>query len=595
MEEQEQVQEQQVQAQVTENLELEVTAQEEYDYTGYSKDQLFDSFKQLSKEADILKREKEVGEITSLYVAFYKEEEKEALNAFTADGTHKSDFEYNQPDNDRVFFELYNALKARFKEARIQKKEQLTANLQKKRSLLEELRLLVDGEVKGENFNKVRTIQTSWKAADPIQSSDRRELFANYNGLMTRFYNNHNILNELRDLDRKKNQEEKEELCIQAEALLEEKIIKTALRKFNDLFEQYKSIGRAPEETNEALWERIKVVSNLLREKRNVSIEEFKVKLEKNYNAKQIVLTHFRSYAEKSSENISEWKQWTDEVKGIQELWRQAGQVMEEKAKAISQEFWSINKAFFEAKGKFFDSLDAQREANLVKKQALLDEVNILKADESISLDDKINKVKNIQARWKDIGQAPRKVNDTIFADFRAICNSFFDERQAQKTAQDESYKGNLVIKQQLINEISELSSVEDFQAKVTSFHEAGFVPMANKRDIEKAFKSSCNEFLAKVKEDLPEKEFFELKYKTEFVLLGDDAGREISKVMAKLRDNISKIDNEVSTLSNNLAFFANSKQLETIKKDVDAQIEVMTKDKEEIKGQIKYLRSLEA
>lgn len=593
MEEQEQIQEEQVQ--VTENLELEETTQEEYDYSGHSKEQLFDVFKQLSKEPDVLKREKEVNEIAALYIAFYKEEEKQALAAFTADGSHKSDFEYNQPDNDRQFFEIYNTLKTRFKEARIQKKEQLTANLQKKRSLLEQLRTLVDGEVKGDNFAKAREIQTAWKAAEPIQSADRRELYANYNGLMTRFYNNHNILNELRDLDRQKNQEEKEELCAKAEALLDESVIKTASRKFNDIFEQYKVIGRAPEEVNEQLWERIKTVSNTLREKRNVSIEEFKVKLEKNYKAKQIVLEHFKPYAEKTSESISEWKNWTDEVKGIQELWKQAGQVAEEKAKEISQEFWSVNKAFFDAKGKFFESLDAQREANLVKKQALIEEVTALKADESQSLNDKINKVKNIQARWKDIGQAPRKVNDTIFADFRAICNSFFDERNAQKAEQEEAYKGNLEKKQQLITEIAEVSSVEDFQAKVAAYHEAGFVPMANKREIEKGFKTSCDTFLEKVKGDLSEKDFFELKYKTEFVSLGDNAGKEISRVIGKLRDKISKIDNEAATLNNNLAFFANSKQLDTIKKDVDAQIEAMTKEKEEIKGQIKYLRSLEA
>ena len=58
-----------------------------------------------------------------------------------------------------------------------------------------------------------------------------------------------------------------------------------------------------------------------------------------------------------------------------------------------------------------------------MKKQALIDEVNELKANESVSLNDKINKVKNVQARWKDLGQAPRKVNDSIFKEFRTLCN----------------------------------------------------------------------------------------------------------------------------------------------------------------------------
>ncbi len=577
-----------------ESLVLEVSNHEEFDYSGLSKDELLEALKKLAKEPDVLKREDEVNKITSLYLNFYKEEEKEALAVFLADGGEKTGFEYRQSDSDRAFFDSKEKLKKYFKDYRSQRAEQLKSNLQKKRILLEKLRELANGDVKGVNFQKAREIQQSWKEAEPIQSADKNELYANYHGLMTIFYNNHNRLNDLRDLDRQKNKEEKENLCKQAEALLDEPVVNKALRKFNDVFEQYKFIGRAPEEVNEQLWERIKSVSQQLRDKREIVVKEFKEKLEKNYKVKEIILQHTKTYAEKSSDNISEWRLWTDEIKGIQEMWREAGQVLEVKAKDISKEFWSYNKAFFEAKSAFFSVLDGERETNLEKKKTLIKEVESLKENAELSLNDKIDKVKSIQANWKNIGQAPRKVNDSIFAEFRTLCNSFFDERELLRKEQDEEFKVNLGKKQEVITKLAKAKSVEEFEELTQAYQGIGYVPRDNKREIESSFKEACDVFLEQSKAEMDDKIFSELKHKVALASFGDLGEKEISRTIIKLRDRVSKIDNEVDVLETNLGFFTHSKQLESVKKDVDDKKESLSKERKEIQHQIRFLKNLE-
>ena len=73
-----------------------------------------------------------------------------------------------------------------------------------------------------------------------------------------------NINKELRELDLKKNQQQKETLCERAEALIDSKNAKTAFVELQDLHQRWKDVGPVIDEFREALWERFKMATKAI-------------------------------------------------------------------------------------------------------------------------------------------------------------------------------------------------------------------------------------------------------------------------------------------------------------------------------------------
>src|SRR5205085_8879636 len=60
-------------------------------------------------------------------------------------------------------------------------------------------------------------------------------------------------------------------------------------------------------------------------------------------------------------------------------------------------------------------------------------------------------KLKALQARWKDSGHLPRKQGDELWKRFRAACDKFFERRKPMLDARDQEEADNLRKKQALI------------------------------------------------------------------------------------------------------------------------------------------------
>ena len=108
--------------------------------------------------------------------------------------------------------------------------------------------------------------------------------------------------------------------------------------------------------------------------------------------------------------------------------------------------------------------------------------------------------------RWKAAGPAPRDVDDKLWKEFRAIQDTFFDARTAAQSQQDEEYRGNQEVKEQLLDEaekdILPVKDIEEAKVKLRAFlekfNEVGRVPRdamkridARVRDLERQVHSA--------------------------------------------------------------------------------------------------------
>lgn len=567
-----------------EDEEVEVVA---VDFSTYSQKELVEQLSVIKRAASILSQKEDFFQIHEIYYARLKESEKEALERFLEEGGTKDSFEYRLSDADRKYKEYTEELFLRLKKEKNEDADLRKKNTAAKKGILDELRALVQGDVKGENFRTVRDIQDRWRSHEPVQSKERSELWSNYRALLDIFYNNHNLLDDLRDLDRKKNFDKKLALCEKAEKLVtDEPMIKEAFRKFNVLNQEFRSIGPVEESAKEEIVKRFYDVVGALKKRQEEWLEGRKVVMAENLEKRKLILEEVIPFTEFSSDRINDWRAKSDELNKVQDKWKAAYPVSDA-GEGLSKEFWKLNKVFFANKSEFFGKLDDERKGNWNKKKDLIEEVKALQADTEKSLDQKINEVKGIQANWKNIGAAPRKVNDKIFAEFRKLCNSFFEQRDADKAEKEKEYAANYDQKVEVLNELGKVSSedVAGVAAKLDEYEALGLVP----REKIKEHREAYDKVTGPILKNLPESEA-DLKWRIKLLGYGKEKGdREIGFELKKLQKNLKKMEVDYSNLELNMERFGaallGEKGAEELKK-LEQQIV-------SLKQEIKILRKL--
>ena len=399
------------------------------DYSNYSKKQMVQVLESMLKDDDFDQINKILKEIKPAFDDLYHSEKEEAYQKYLEEGGEKDGFEYKNDELDDRFNKAYGTLRHRRNEYFNSIESQREQNLEKKMEVLETLRKIVDAEETTASINELKKIQHAWKSIGPVAPQHLKSLWANYNALIDRYYDNRSIYFELKELDRKKNLDLKLELCEKAESLAEEENIKEAVKQLNELHEEFKYIGPVPQEDQENVWIRFKAASDQVYTRRKDYYDNLREQLKLNLVAKQALVDKVQSFAEFNTDRISEWNQKTKEILEIQKEWEVIGGLPKDKAKKINKAFWSSFKTFFNHKGNFFKQLEDLRKENLDKKRELLEKAESLK--ESEDFESTSEQLKELQKQWKDIGPVPEKYKDEVYKKFKEACDLFFNRRRA--------------------------------------------------------------------------------------------------------------------------------------------------------------------
>ena len=569
----------------------------EVDYHEMSNAQLAELLEGLLSSSDF----KKVNEVSkAVQPVFYERKDKlqkEALEKFVAEGGAEDDFEMHWDEEIQRIEASLKSLREKKSQHFHQIEKERTDNLKAKNTVLEKLRELVDGEETVTSIKAIKEIQNEWKKIGQIPAAQLKPLWASYNALMDRFYDQRTIYFELKELDRKKNLEAKAEICEKAEKLDGEKDIRVAIRELNDLHEEFKHIGPVPQEEQQALWDRFKNASDKIYAKRKQFNEVVKKELFANLDKKVELVKEVEAFLSFDSERINEWNTKTKELLELQKKWEAVGGMPKEKAKEVNKQFWSSFKGFFQNKNQFFKNLEAKREENLALKNALVE-----KALE-LSQNDDFNKtaqaLKKLQADWREIGPVPEKVKDSVYKKFKKACDTFFSKRREQAKIGEQEYVENLKQKEALCEEL-ETAAKEgkaDSDLIETYLHRwstIGFVPKENIRKIQNRFNSAIEAYAGSLN-GLDQDDVAQLKVKVKLYKLKTepDANRKINQKEGGIRKRIQAIENDISIWKNNLEFFANSLQADKLKKDFEVKIEKAQEEAEELKRQLEVLKEL--
>ena len=151
----------------------------------------------------------------------------------------------------------------------------------------------------------------------------------------------------------------------------------------------------------------------------------------------------------------SEWKTAGERLRTIGDDWKRLPH-LEKKA---DDELWSrvaaSRKAFAERRTAHFGALEEQREVSKSRKEKLVEQAEALK--DSTDWRPTADRFKQLMTEWKSAGRAPRGVDDELWARFKAAQDHFFGARSASFAEQDEQYKGNQAVKEEILTEAEAL------------------------------------------------------------------------------------------------------------------------------------------
>ncbi|MEP1086042.1 MAG: DUF349 domain-containing protein [Algoriphagus sp.] len=568
--------------------------EEDLDISSLSKIELVALLKSKVKQDNIYRIDKLVHEIKVAFDEFTHKEKEEALDKFKAEGGAEDDFDFRPSDEEKEFntyyFEYRHQLGALRKEAEKQKENNFSA----KTELLNKLRELVDGEETTFSMSTIKTLQEEWKSIGPVPPSQNRNLWASYNALMDRFYDNRSIYFELKELDRKKNLEHKLELVEKAIALKSVKDLKDAIKSLNDLHEEFKHIGPVPREEQEALWQQFKAASDAVYDRRRDFYEGQKEVFKVNQDQKEALIEQLKPFAEYKADRIKEWNTKTKEILEIQKKWEKIGPVPRESGKEINKQFWASFKQFFHNKNLFFKELDEVRAVNLAKAEELISKAEDLK--DNTDWQNTSNALVKLQQDWKKLGPTPEKNRDALYKRFKSACDTFFDNRRDSNKQSNAEFEENLVSKQAICKQLTDAAnsgevSEEALTKLVGEFNDIGFVPRKSMKEIQGQFKTAVDLYLEKLSPEGEGREDFLFRLNLNRLQSDPNAVKTLNKKEHGIRKQISELENNITLWKNNLEFFAASKTADKLKDQFDLKIQKAEEEIEKLKSKLSILK----
>ncbi len=548
---------------------VEEKVEEKINYDLLSKSDLVKVFDDILSNKPFDQIRSEVDQIHDSYQKKFDEEFALKRENFIADGGLEQDFKPAEDPVDKKMTELsekYKTLRADYSKQLEEVKEE---NLRKKQEILEELRLLMEGQEGFENtFRKFRQLQNKWFEAGIVPKQNVKDLWNSYNYFVDKFNDYVNINRELRAMDFKKNLDLKIKLCEKAEELASETNVTIAFKTLQKYHTQWREIGPVPREEKDKVWERFKAATSVINKAHQNFQSQLKDSLVDNLEHKNSLCLKAEEFAKLELHNHGDWVEKTNELLAIQKEWKSVGYAPKKDNNIIYARFRRACDRFFEKKATFYSETFEHQKENVEKKRELIEEAKGLVSSTDWKKTSEI--LMDLQKRWKEVGPVPRKESDKLWRQFRSACDQFFSSKSEFFSGKNDSYEDNLKAKQDLILEMTQfkpasdkkaiLHAMEDFQNR---YNEIGFVPVEFKDKIRDEFQAALNAIIERVSGTENQKSLIRFRIRIASILSVPKGENKLRFERDKLMNKLQQLKNDIGVWENNIGFFKQTQSSE--------------------------------
>ncbi len=497
-------------------------------------------------------------------------------------------------------FETFKKIVAEFKEKRKKeidaKKEEQEANLKAKKDLIQQLKDLIKNEEHiGKAIGKVKEIREKWNQIGDVARDKRQDIQKEFGHLMDDFNYNIKIYKEIADHDKAKNLQLKKEVIDELKQLLSEDKIKTIESKIRSLQNKWSDIGGTYQEEWDKIKEEYYNTVNTIYDKIRAFYENRKAEQIQNIEKKKALIEEAKKLNETEIKEHKQFQKITETFKKLQDEWKKIGFGPKEENEKVWQEFRYEFDQFFDKKKAFYADRNQVFDKVKAKKEELIKQVEAIK--DSTDWKNAINKIKNIQNKWKELGSAGPKYENKLWKKFREQIDYFFNAKDNYFKKLDEDNAGNLIAKKALIDEIKKYKVSKDIQKTISDlktfsekFKEIGNVPFAEKDKIYEAYKKALDDKYNQIDLDKSEKDKILFQAKIDGLLSSPQPENALNHEKNAIKQVIDKLTKEKIQLENNLGFFAHSDDNNPLLKSAKKNIAQISEQIDKLKTQIKQL-----
>ena len=164
----------------------------------------------------------------------------------------------------------------------------------------------------------------------------------------------------------------------------------------------------------------------------------------------------------------NDWRGGVNRFRALLEQWKALPRLDRATDDELWHRFSSARTTYTRRRKAQFAHLAEQRESSRVIKEQLVEEAEALA--NSTDWGPGTSRYRDLMARWKAAGPAPRDVDEILWKRFRAAQDTFFRAKQAALSAQDSEFRSNLAAKEALLAEGEQLQPVTDVAAAKAAY-----------------------------------------------------------------------------------------------------------------------------
>ena len=282
--------------------------------------------------------------------------------------------------------------------------------------------------------------------------------------------------------------------------------IKDTLKIFNELREEWRTIGPIPRDKYNHVWNNY-----------HFHVENFYDYLHLDREARDLDFKHNLEQKQKIIARVEELVNEVDITKAFRELqdlhriWKEEiGPVDREHREEIWNQFSALTKQMHDKREGLFANQREKETANLEKKKEIIAEIEKL-ATEEVTAHSQwqglIEKVEALRNAFFSAGKVPSEINEATWAEFKTAVRNFNSHKNSFYKDIKKEQNDNLSKKMALVEKAKTLSISEDFAATTPlmkqiqeEWKQIGHVPRKYSDKVWKEFKDACNQFFDRMK-----------------------------------------------------------------------------------------------
>lgn len=302
-------------------------------------------------------------------------------------------------------------------------------NLELKTALCEQAEKLAEIDDPVASFRKLQTLHIEYREIGPVAKEQREEIWRRFKDASTVINKRHQDHFEQIKAREAENLEKKNALCERVEKLEYEGL--TTYSQWDEMTKQvlalqaeWKVIGFATRKGGTEAYERFRTACDRFFRTKSAALKANRERQNANLALKQALVE--KAEALKDSKD---WGATTKQLVELQNEWKKIGSVPQKVSDSIWKQFNTACNYFFKQKNEANATQHKEEEANLALKLSLLEELQKVVEE---GADDALQAVRDLQARWNEIGHVPFHKKEKLFRRYRELCDKFYNARHEQ-------------------------------------------------------------------------------------------------------------------------------------------------------------------